>query len=250
MARPSWQTRIIFSLWPFRYVLAAMAGWPVIGALARRAFQGDKASYIPIGITLDLPGSVPAPTQIVTRIIGEASFRFLLHKCVCRDLEGCSHYPVEAGCLFLGEGAREIAPGLGREVSEAEALAHHERAVAAGLIPVVGRLRWDSMWLGVKRADRLVTLCHCCECCCYFKIYRFLPDRVSRDLRKLEGLEVKVGEDCDGCGLCVEKCFIQAMSVKDGRAVIAEECRGCGRCASVCPRKAIQVTFRGSGFEI
>ena len=143
----------------------------------------------------------------------------------------------------MGEGAREIAPSLGREATPGEALVHHRKAVALGLIPMMGKLRWDSIWLGVKGAGRLLTLCYCCDCCCYFKLYRFLPKKAAEGLEKLEGLEVQVGEDCDGCGICVERCFIKAMSLKDGKAVVGAACRGCGRCAMVCPRKAIRVVL-------
>jgi UDP-glucose 4-epimerase len=52
---------------------------------------------------------------------------------------------------------------------------------------------------------------------------------------------VRVGEACDGCGICVERCFIQAMSLKHGKVVVGESCRGCGRCAAVCPRQAVRV---------
>ena len=119
-------------------------------------------------------------------------------------------------------------------------------AVDQGLIPMAGKLRWDSLWLGVKRADQLLTICHCCDCCCYFKMYRYLPREAARGLQKLEGLEVRVEAACDGCGLCAERCFIKAMTLKEGKAVVGESCRGCGRCAAVCPRKAVTLALRPS----
>jgi UDP-glucose 4-epimerase len=141
----------------------------------------------------------------------------------------------------LGEGARKIVSSLGREASVEEALAHHQKALAMGLIPMVGKLRWDSLWLGVKHADQLLTICHCCDCCCYFKLYRFLPQEAARGLQKLEGLEVRVGEACNGCGICADRCFIGAMTIQNGKAIVGEKCRGCGRCAIVCPVKAVKV---------
>jgi MinD superfamily P-loop ATPase len=62
-------------------------------------------------------------------------------------------------------------------------------------------------------------------------------------LKKLEGLEVRVESSCDGCGICVERCFIKAMTLKEGKAVVGESCRGCGRCAVVCPREAVRITL-------
>ncbi len=242
MGRPVWQIQIITAFWPIRNLLAQMAGWRVFGRWLAPTFRGDRASYIPVQVEVERPTSVALSGKRVEEIIRESSFRFLLKKCMCRSLEPCRHFPKDIGCLFLGEGAREIVSSLGREASVEEALAHHRRAVALGLIPMVGKLRWDSLWLGVKRADQLLTICHCCDCCCYFKMYRFLPPEAAAGLRKLEGLEIRVEEEkCDGCGICVERCFIQAMAVKNGKAVAGEQCRGCGRCAAVCPRQAVRV---------
>ncbi len=247
MGRPAWQIRAVIAFWPLKNLLAKMVGWPVIGRWMRFAFRGDRASYIPVHAELEGPGSVALPGRVVEHFIEEASFRFVLHQCLCRSLEMCSNYPKEIGCLFLGEGAKEIACSLGREATVGEALAHHRKAIGLGLIPMVGKLRWDSLWLGVKRREQFLTICHCCDCCCYFRLYRYLPGEIARSLQKLEGLDVQVGEACDGCGTCVERCFIRAMRLRDGKAEAGEECRGCGRCAQVCPKKAVQMIIRPPG---
>jgi len=247
MGRPAWQIRIITTLWPIRNLLARMVGWPIVGRWMRPTFRRDRAHYIPVHLEVGRPGSVALPGRIMERLIQESSFRFILHRCLCRFLEPCQHYPPEVGCLFLGEGAKEIVSTLGREATVEEAIAHYRQALHLGLIPMVGRLQWDSIWLGVKQADQLLTICFCCDCCCYFKIYRFLPEEAAKGLQKLEGLEVQVGDSCDGCGICVDRCFIQAMSLQAGKAVIGPSCRGCGRCATVCPRQVIKIFLPSSG---
>ena len=242
MGRPSWQIQIITAFWPVRNFLAKMVGWPVIGRWLGSTFRGDRASFLPVKVDVEKPVSVALPGRIVEQLIQESSFRFLLHECMCRSLEPCQHYPKNIGCLFLGEGAREIVSSLGRETTVEEALAHHRKALALGLIPMVGKLRWDSLWLGVEQADQLLTICHCCDCCCYFKLYRLLPQEATGGLQKLAGLEIRLADEkCDGCGICVERCFIQAMILKEGKAVVGENCRGCGRCAVVCPRQAVKI---------
>jgi ferredoxin len=241
MGRPSWQIQIITAFWPIRNLLAKMVGWPVIGRWLASTFRGDQAIFLAVKVDVERPVSVALPGRVVEQLIQESSFRFLLHECMCRSLEPCQHYPKNIGCLFLGEGAREIAPELGREATPEEALAHHRQALGLGLIPMLGKLRWDSIWLGVKRADQLLTICHCCDCCCYFRLYRYLPQEAAKGLQKLESLEVQVGESCDGCGICVERCFIKAMTLQEGKAVVGKNCRGCGRCALVCPRQAVKI---------
>lgn len=242
MGRPSWQIKIITLFWPLKNLLARMVGWPILGRWMRRTFKGDRATFIPVQVDVERPVSVALPGRIVEQLIQESSFRFILRECMCRSLEPCQHYPQNIGCLFLGEGAREIVSSLGREATVEEALAHHRKAVTLGLIPMVGNLRWDSLWLGVGKADQLLTICHCCDCCCYFRLYRFLPQETAAGLQKLAGLKVQVEQEkCDGCGICVERCFIKAMTLQRGKALPGKECRGCGRCAVICPKQAIKI---------
>ena len=52
-----------------------------------------------------------------------------------------------------------------------------------------------------------------------------------------------VNEDlCVGCGICVDDCPVDAITLKDGqKAVINEdECIRCGRCHDVCPHEAVR----------
>ena len=53
--------------------------------------------------------------------------------------------------------------------------------------------------------------------------------------------ELRVRKDvCVGCGLCVESCPQQAISVQWGQAHIdRRKCNHCGLCIDVCPQGAI-----------
>ena len=60
-------------------------------------------------------------------------------------------------------------------------------------------------------------------------------------MHPVEGLSIEVTEDCVGCGKCEEICFLDAIQVRAGRAVIDDYCRICGRCAGACPKNAIKL---------
>jgi NAD-dependent dihydropyrimidine dehydrogenase PreA subunit len=50
-------------------------------------------------------------------------------------------------------------------------------------------------------------------------------------------------EKCDGCGVCVEICPLDALRLdEDGKAYVKyDECWYCGCCELECPRKAVRL---------
>ena len=47
-------------------------------------------------------------------------------------------------------------------------------------------------------------------------------------------------ERCNLCGLCIEQCPFQAMSMEASGIEVNEKCRMCGLCVKNCPEKAIR----------
>lgn len=51
---------------------------------------------------------------------------------------------------------------------------------------------------------------------------------------------VKIDESkCTGCGICVQACPVEAITVEHVAKINAEICRGCGSCVAECPNEAI-----------
>ena len=49
---------------------------------------------------------------------------------------------------------------------------------------------------------------------------------------------------CTNCGACVKVCPVEAISIKEGKAVVDQEkCIHCGKCLNVCPQDAIRSNF-------
>jgi ferredoxin len=161
----------------------------------------------------------------------------------------CRDYPRDLGCLFLGAAARDIHPGLGRPASKDEALAHAKKCREAGLVHLIGRNKLDTVWLGVGPGERLLTICNCCPCCCLWRVLPYVAPHIGAKISRMPGVSVTVSERCVGCGTCTQGvCFVDAIQLVDGRAVISDACRGCGRCADVCPQQAIEISVESSQF--
>jgi ferredoxin len=217
---------------------------PVLGSLMKSVMDanGTNFTYIPVYEGVETDGGIALPVSIVEYFLSEAAHHVILDYCLCRKGNGCEEYDIGLGCIFVGEGAREIEPEVGRHVDKEEALEHHRRAVEAGLIPVVGKVKIDAIGLGVKAYSRLMTICHCCPCCCLTGGIHHAPRDVRDILVRLEGVKVAVTGDCNGCGKCVEACIFMQMKIVDDIAVVGEECKGCSRCAIACPRDAITIS--------
>jgi ferredoxin len=67
---------------------------------------------------------------------------------------------------------------------------------------------------------------------------------LDRAYKRLPGLSFSVDADiCNGCGICINACFVNAIEMKNGKASITDDCKGCGRCAEVCPEKAVVIAL-------
>lgn len=243
-------------MFPARFWAARMTRLPLLGKLADLMFfEGDAIYYlprdtvIPVQQDIECGENMVLPSQVVEHFIRSASRRWIMNFCLCRSANHCKHYPQDFGCIFLGDAVLKINSKFGHLASVEEALEHARRGRELGLVHMVGRNKVDSIWLGVGPAHKLLTICNCCACCCLWKLTPDLHPSISGNVQSMPGVEVKVGDNCIGCGACTrEVCFVHAIHLENGKAVINADCRGCGRCAEICPQHAIQVMIHDQDF--
>ncbi|MFX1275020.1 MAG: 4Fe-4S dicluster domain-containing protein [Promethearchaeota archaeon] len=251
MIRPLWVVTLIRKIFPTIKFLSKLTNFPLIGNIVKIfLFKGDNSFYllqdkvIPIDRTIETHDEYILPSQVLEYFIKKSRYIWKMNFCLCRSSIKCKDYPIDFGCLFLGEATLGINPQFGKHISEDEALEYLKECRKAGLIHFIGRNKLDSQWLGANPGDKLMTICNCCPCCCLWKNASIINPLISNKIQKMPGVTVEVNDNCIGCGTCIKvKCFVDAIQIKKGRSVISSECRGCGRCVSVCPNGAITLTI-------
>lgn len=254
MARSNRFIKLLKKVYPARYLAALMTNLPVLESLVDYGFfMGDDVVYlpkdttIPINETISTAEDVVLPSQVVEHLIERANYHWIMDFCLCREGARCQDYPRHYGCLFLGEAVLGINPELGRLVTRAEAHEHLRSCREAGLVHLVGKNKLDKVWLGTGPGYKLLTICNCCPCCCLYSTLPYLSPRISRKIKKLDGIQITINDNCIGCGTCCEGiCFVDALQMNVDHAEIRDDCRGCGRCVEICLENAIELTIEDS----
>ena len=214
----------------------------------RMAGKGGKrvqAKVVPLNAPIKKQENEVVPYQLMDEIMEKASFRVALHDCLCRKAMGCTHYPIDFGCLDIGEGARPIAErGVGRELTAEEAKAYVRRAGELGLVALAAWVPIEEKILGVPKDKhyQFLEFCFCCPCCCIGlrNLKYFSPE--TRTMFVNVGFIAKALPTCKGCFDCVSICPADAIKIKGDKVWVNEDdCIGCGLCQNVCPHKAIRL---------
>lgn len=225
--------------------------------LERLPFKDDYAVWLPpdskvikVGESVEKPADMVLPTLVLEHFIRNSSHRVIMNFCGCREIKYCKDYPIEYGCLFLGDAAKDIHPELGRPATVDEAFDYVRQCREAGLIHHLGYIEKDSVWLEVNPSKRLLTVCSCCPCCCCVMSDSHPPEaRSIHHILKMPGAKVTVTDDCIACGTCEETCTFSAVTMVEEQAVINDDqCMACGRCVEACPEDAIEIAIEDSDY--
>jgi len=156
----------------------------------------------------------------------KAQNKFLVAPCICRKEkklldEGCEK-PEEV-CLVMGRGADLYHDrGIGRYIDREEALNILKEADKAGLV------------LQPSNSKDIVNICCCCGCCCgVLRTIKQYPNPAS--IVSTPFTCAVDPETCIGCGVCVQRCQMEGVTLEEDKAVInPDRCIGCGLCVTTC----------------
>jgi len=172
------------------------------------------------------------PYDDIKPLILEAKW-FELRDCICRkqqDLVGnrkCD-FPLRA-CLTFSAKDRPVGP---HNVSQQEALKALDQAEEIGLVHTVSNI-----------ARGVFYVCNCCGCCC--GILRGITQfGIQQSVARANYYAVVDPEQCIGCGICEERCQVNACSVDDVATIDLTKCIGCGLCVTGCPNEAVKLNVR------
>ena len=194
---------------------------------------------IEVNSSLEVPEEQIIPTQKVEELINKFD-DIAVGRCFCRqhkDLLGqpCTQTELRENCFTFGKSARYVTEqGFGRLISKQEALEIMKKSEADGLVHKAFHPHSD-----ISREES--SICNCCkDCCGTLEWWRMGLTALINSTNHLS----KIDEDiCTGCGICIEKCPVDAIRLNniDKAEVNEEYCIGCGVCAHFCPEHAISL---------
>ncbi|MGB6339386.1 MAG: 4Fe-4S dicluster domain-containing protein, partial [Candidatus Aminicenantaceae bacterium] len=112
--------------------------------------------------------------------------------------------------------------GIGRYIDQEEALDILKKADDAGLV------------LQPSNSKDIVNICCCCGCCCgVLRTIKQHPKPAT--IVSSPFICVAEPETCIGCGVCVQRCQMDALSLEEDKVRLdLDRCIGCGVCVTTC----------------
>jgi len=243
--------RISFAIgWPIIILGKKLSGLPVLERIINPFFSPayNQLTAVPIrniavGEKIPEPENIVMPIKIVERLLKESSYIFIHDYCICRVHMGIQDHTRDIGCITLGKAATMIHPSNGHMATVEEAIAHVRKAAKAGLVANIAHVWIDPVGYAVPNFRKMVFICFCAEkACLYTDHLKRRCSNLDRAYKRLPGIRTNVdAERCTGCGICEDKCFVAAIKMVDGKAVISHACKACGRCVEYCPYQAISI---------
>lgn len=199
---------------------------------------GSKVSMLRV---LPIQKSIDARTTVlsfdqVSEYLNRVEL-FAVGHCPCRRIHRKCNAPSEVCMSFDATAKATSSSGASRIISKAEAFEVLRLSEEAGLVHCTSNV-----------ADKIEILCNCCSCCCIgLGVITRTKGALSRPESSFHSSVIETA--CNACGICVDRCPVDAITVNGVAAVDTARCIGCGLCASTCPTEAMALVRRPGAME-
>ena len=182
---------------------------------------------VPVNVTIEAQNQVMAFEDV--KKMAEKAVAVAVTNCSCRTVHGITDVPLEV-CIQLNKAANyAMERGTGRALTKQEAIEILKYCEEEGLVHCVE----NKYGLGY-------VICNCDKYgCLHWGHNRAFAKKFTAPSRFKACVD---SELCTSCGMCVERCFFDAVSMEgpNGTAfIVASKCMGCGICIPTCPADAI-----------
>ena len=213
---------------------------PVDRTVPMRTTEGGKPiRVISLDRKVDVPEEFVLPSQTVEEIIEKFDDIAVGH-CFCRQRHKILGDPCDLdapllSCFTFGKSARHtVAQGFAKRVNKKEAIKIMKEAEEVGLVH-------KAFHPGSNVSRPETSICNCCKDCC--DTLNFWRDGALPLINSTYYLSVIDQDLCTGCGICVERCPTEAITLNEDGIAQRDEaaCFGCGICARFCPEQAVSL---------
>jgi ferredoxin len=214
-------SREVLSLWQ-KFMETEWVGY---GKKIESLIPKPIVRVVPVNIAFETKTQILA-FEDVKNIVDSAK-NLAVTKCSCRVINGKCKKPLEV-CIQINRAADyALERGTGRKIGKEEAIQLLKLSEEEGLVHITNN---------TQEVGHVI--CNCCQdCCMNWPLVRSGMEKFVAPSRFLAKVDAGL---CSGCETCKERCFFEAISLLDDKAVIdSQKCMGCGLCMVTCPTEAI-----------
>jgi Pyruvate/2-oxoacid:ferredoxin oxidoreductase delta subunit len=205
--------------------------------------QTPLTRVVPVEESIE-PGAAVTPPEMLDELMNQVDYFAVAH-CPCRlmarriDREHCDHDT--ENCFHFGSTAKYfVTQGMARELTRDETKRLLAKAHNDGLVHMAD-----------NHTGKIATLCSCCSDCCVWMRAKKELGLHNSHVNSNFIMEVSI-DDCSGCGVCVDRCPVDAIAIDDNNIAAVDDtrCIGCGVCHPTCSTKAVRLVPRAHAYEI